>query len=448
MRLCRLFLFLVLSFVLLTPGIACAQQAGEPILYSYTLKTDQLLNCYGISEGDRLVSINMAPEVNLHGVLVIQGSGSDIFEQNGFSSYCARYPLNSALTVGDGATSFYGKNIMDYYDLILIGGPEHNAYTRELVDQGILTCKGTSVKMPGMVLEAATTPQGHTVVVIGDVSGYPFHKKDLPLNNVIPESIAPAAAIALGMGLGILGVLLNQSSHVISLKHRAMGFALRFLNAPAAEASNDPYAGAAAKPGTRKGRRIMILGHSVTELMAIGVCPIIFSIAFIIADRVTVDAGTMLIFLIMGFLVLIAHDLGHRLVAQKVGIEGEYHFWGLGSITLLLTAWLFGIPFAQPGKFKANPGEQDQRNIAFITLAGPAVNFLMALAFLPFALVGGVAGQIGVLGFSMNIVTVVYNLMPFSPMDGKEIYDWSKIFWALIFVPLALFFIVMMVVFI
>jgi Zn-dependent protease len=68
---------------------------------------------------------------------------------------------------------------------------------------------------------------------------------------------------------------------------------------------------------------------------------------------------------------------------------------------------------------------------------------VLTVAFLPLVLFGGVIGQIGVLGFTMNLVTVVYNLMPFSPMDGKSIYDWSKLFWALLFVPILLFFVVM-----
>ena len=61
--------------------------------------------------------------------------------------------------------------------------------------------------------------------------------------------------------------------------------------------------------------------------------------------------------------------------------------------------------------------------MAFVTLAGPAVSMLFAILFLPFALIGGVAGQIAVAGFIMNLMTAVYNLMPFSPMDGKVIYE-------------------------
>jgi hypothetical protein len=59
-----------------------------------------------------------------------------------------------------------------------------------------------------------------------------------------------------------------------------------------------------------------------------------------------------------------------------------------------------------------------------------------------------IVGQIVVVGFIMNLMTAVYNLMPFSPMGGKFIYDWSRLFWMLTFVPLALFFILMAIFFV
>lgn len=45
-------------------------------------------------------------------------------------------------------------------------------------------------------------------------------------------------------------------------------------------------------------------------------------------------------------------------------------------------------------------------------------------------------------------MTAVYNLLPFSPMDGKFIYKWSRIFWMVTFMPLALFFILMALLFV
>jgi Zn-dependent protease len=109
----------------------------------------------------------------------------------------------------------------------------------------------------------------------------------------------------------------------------------------------------------------------------------------------------------------------------------------------MLTAWLFGMAFAQSGRFLIEKKDASPRSLALITLTGPAISLVLSILFLPLVLFGGILGQIGMLGFTMNLVTVVYNLMPFTPMDGKSIFEWSKLFWALLFVPITLFFLVM-----
>jgi Zn-dependent protease len=48
-----------------------------------------------------------------------------------------------------------------------------------------------------------------------------------------------------------------------------------------------------------------------------------------------------------------------------------------------------------------------------------------------------------VAGFTLNLMTAVYNLLPFSPMDRKFICEWSRTFWMVTFAPLVLFFILM-----
>jgi Zn-dependent protease len=42
---------------------------------------------------------------------------------------------------------------------------------------------------------------------------------------------------------------------------------------------------------------------------------------------------------------------------------------------------------------------------------------------------------IGAAGFSVNLLSAVYGLMPFIPMDGDKVCKWSRGFWLLAFVP-------------
>jgi Zn-dependent protease len=429
----RILLILLVLLVVLMPAASVAQLSTWIRQDSYDINSDQMAGCFGIVNGEKLIEINVTSVVTMRNPLVIQGSAAGMLEVNSFNAYVGGgHPLRNDLVVGDGVTSYGGKPLSDY-DLILIGGPGHNLITQSFVDQGIFQCEGTDIKMPGLVMEVANLPNGHKVMVIGDVSGYPYHKKDLPLNGILPETLAPAAAIATGMSLGVLGGIIGNSGAMSSFRRRLRRLVSGYLNAPMAEAASETE-----MTGDGFG-----IGSFLHEIVMLVICTLLFGVAFIVADRLAIQADLIIIYMVMGGVALIMHDLGHRMIAQKLEIKGHYKFWGWGTLTMLLTSWLFGMAFSQPGRYVFDDEGIDNRDIAFVTLAGPAISMLFAILFLPFALIGGVAGQIAVAGFIMNLMTAVFNLMPFSPMDGKVIYDWSRLFWMLTFVPLALFFILM-----
>ena len=81
-------------------------------------------------------------------------------------------------------------------------------------------------------------------------------------------------------------------------------------------------------------------------------------------------------------------------------------------------------------------------DMASVMLAGPAISLALSIIFLMMTPLGGAARSIGLLGFSMNMVTVVYSLMPFDPMDGKSIFAWNRAYWAILFMPITLLFII------
>jgi Zn-dependent protease len=107
------------------------------------------------------------------------------------------------------------------------------------------------------------------------------------------------------------------------------------------------------------------------------------------------------------FASLVAHELGHSIVALREGVKVK-------SITL----WLFG-GVAQLGSEPQTPGASFR-----IAVAGPAVSAA-------FGIVGVVAGtllnglpRIAVMWFGvMNIVLVLFNLLPAFPLDGGRIYQ-------------------------
>jgi hypothetical protein len=52
--------------------------------------------------------------------------------------------------------------------------------------------------------------------------------------------------------------------------------------------------------------------------------------------------------------------------------------------------------------------------------------------------VGGLFFLICITGFSMNLMSATYSMLPFIPMEGADVYKWRWIFWLLVFIPLVL----------
>jgi Zn-dependent protease len=124
------------------------------------------------------------------------------------------------------------------------------------------------------------------------------------------------------------------------------------------------------------------------------------------AEYAAAAAVTVLAFLAS----LVAHELGHALVARRLGV-------GVRTITL----WMLGG--AATLEEEATSGEDELR----IGAVGPAVSIGLGLGF------GGLAWALDALGAPslvigvaawlavMNIVLAVFNLLPAFPMDGGRV---------------------------
>ena len=113
----------------------------------------------------------------------------------------------------------------------------------------------------------------------------------------------------------------------------------------------------------------------------------------------------------LGFsLALLAHELGHALVARSQGIPVQ-------SITM----WLFGGVTRMKGE-AASPGAALR-----VAAVGPVISLVVAGAFALLALaldavgapalVGGVTGWLA----GINLLLAVFNLLPAAPLDGGRI---------------------------
>jgi Zn-dependent protease len=126
---------------------------------------------------------------------------------------------------------------------------------------------------------------------------------------------------------------------------------------------------------------------------------------------------------------VILHELAHRVVARYFGATA--HFVANDAMLVISVLVAFsGFLFAAPGAVW-HSGWLTKRQSGLIAAAGPVTNMVLALLFLGALAVARYVTDSPViiysllLGFSINGVLGLFNMLPFGPIDGAKILNWS-----------------------
>jgi Zn-dependent protease len=138
----------------------------------------------------------------------------------------------------------------------------------------------------------------------------------------------------------------------------------------------------------------------------------------------------------------VAHELAHKVSAQRRGYWAEFRMAPLGLVMSFVTA-VIGFLFAAPGATMIG-GMSTPSDWGRTSLAGPLTNFAFGLLFLASALAVAAVYPSDVL-FSKLLLFLAFingwfgafNLIPIGPLDGAKVYRWSKSVWAVSFVVMA-----------
>lgn len=138
------------------------------------------------------------------------------------------------------------------------------------------------------------------------------------------------------------------------------------------------------------------------------------------------------------------HEAAHAYAARYFGDSTAYmqgrmslnpvkHIDPVGTLIIpvvlyLATSGSFLFGYAKPVPIDFGNLRNPKRDMAWVALAGPAANFTMALMWMVFAIILGVAdiseefflrmAQAGVL---TNLVMLAFNLFPIPPLDGGRV---------------------------
>jgi Zn-dependent protease len=139
------------------------------------------------------------------------------------------------------------------------------------------------------------------------------------------------------------------------------------------------------------------------------------------------------------------HEVAHGWVAKKCGDNTAYmqgrltlnpmkHIDWFGTVILpgllLLTGTGFIFGWAKPVPVDARNFKRPRQDMAWVALAGPVSNLLMAIGWALLARLGVVIGveaislpliYTGIAGISINLVLALINLLPIPPLDGSRV---------------------------
>lgn len=139
-------------------------------------------------------------------------------------------------------------------------------------------------------------------------------------------------------------------------------------------------------------------------------------------------------FTLIFILIFLPHELAHKFTAQRYGLWAEFQLIEWGAILTLISIF---SPFKliAPGAVVIS-GDHDYETIGKVALAGPITNLAIAIALLTTYLLFPITGVFRlflVVGFELNVILGIFNMLPIAPLDGSKIIRWKTRIWGLVF---------------
>jgi Zn-dependent protease len=127
----------------------------------------------------------------------------------------------------------------------------------------------------------------------------------------------------------------------------------------------------------------------------------------------------------------IFHEISHKILAQKYNCWAEFRKFDLGLILSVVFSFS-GFIFAAPGAVLISGFISEKEN-GKISLAGPVANLVLAFFFLFllyfFEIRDVLLSKIISYGLYTNSWLAFFNLLPFPPLDGSKVINWSIYVW-------------------
>lgn len=159
---------------------------------------------------------------------------------------------------------------------------------------------------------------------------------------------------------------------------------------------------------------VLHLGISFFEVESLSKIYTNYFLFYIISSLFTVGIGFLF------------HEMAHKFMAQHYGCVAEFRADTMMLMFALVMALLFGFTFIAPGAVMI-AGMITRKENGIISLVGPLTNYCLGIIFLILRII--FPYEILEVGFFVNFMLGLFNMIPFFMFDGKKIWDWSIAIW-------------------
>lgn len=243
----------------------------------------------------------------------------------------------------------------------------------------------------------------------------------------VEQTVEVVAPIAVGVVMGL------SSSWIVTFLGKLFGFIYEGVKS-VFQKFFGTIVNKYRKPEIRQ-RKGLLFNISITEIFVGIACALLIGITFAYARGALSDLDKVAILILAAAFTIVVSELVRRYYAARYSVPTEYQFWGIGTVTLIVTAVLHQ-PFARPARtIVEKESEIEPQKLGIIALAPCVASFVVSIAFLLLMAYGNGFDELGREGFKMGMMICVYSLMPLEPMDGKRVMKWSRTAWGFVFVP-------------
>ena len=170
------------------------------------------------------------------------------------------------------------------------------------------------------------------------------------------------------------------------------------------------------------------------EIVAYVVALVLLTFAFTYSSAESLDTFIILIPTVLATSVAVGliKNLLTELVARVLGVWSEHRLWYFGIATFLLSTLIFKTPFTSPSRIVNHTPHSTERSLGLVATASVMISIGFAGIFyvvqsLGFTIVGSI-------GLAMCLLMALFDSIPVAPMNGRDIWDWSKVYWGVTFI--------------